>query len=415
MRVTVPTSAQVGAVTACVAACLALTSACDSYEAPCEASPTSSVLDESPAPNTLSTLIRFEVSGDLIVATWLTLAISNDEDFPSYRPSLAQVAVMASDGTLVARHSFPLFEGEPKDELERDNLGFCWTPLGLVVHWTQDSTVSAVGEPPSIRTSLRLQRFFPNGIAAAPIAPINMDCVDCAVRLSAACHQGRATVLFSAWPQDDHEPIPIRSIAWDLVEDQMSSGPVDWLGRASPQSPAPALRVDGDVLLLITSDQAWVVDAEVQLRGGPLPLPVPINRQMQWAGDTFEGTVVWSNAGLAPSDVAASDDVFMRRFDGFGQPITPIARLGASARVAALARDGDEIGVILRDDGQDAFAWADVMGTRLGGDVRLGPELRSSGVASGTGEVLFARGAGRFIHVMGVPGQIQRREILCAR
>lgn len=414
MRAKTPTRVlrpRAGVIAACAACCLTLHPACDSYQPPCDVSPTTSVLDESPAPNTLSTLARFETSGDLIIASWLTLALSEEEDLPTYRPRVAQVALLATDGSLAARHSFPLFEGVATEDLETDNLGFCWSPLGLVVYWTQDSTVSAVGEPPSVRTSLRLQRFTPDGSAASPVAPINMDCVDCVVRLTAACHQGRATVLFSAWPEDGNDSIPARALAWDLAQGQMSSGPVAWLGRSSTQSPAPALRADHDVLLLITTDRAWAVDSEVQLRGGPLPLPVPFNRQMHWADDTFEGTVVWSTAG---GEVASEDDVFMQRFDGFGNPVTRIARLGASARVAALARDGDELGIVLRDDGQDAFAWADVSGTRLGGDVRMGPELRSSG-AAGTTEILLARGSGRFIHVVSEPGRIQRREISCAR
>lgn len=384
---------------------------CESYEPPCTVSPTVQVLDEAPQPGTFSTLTSFSSHESTVVVSWLTFARSEDgTQVP--KPRRGHVAVFGEDGTLSQRHTYELFPDLDEGDVPEDNVGFCWTPAGAVVHWTRDTTLSAVGEPPSIRTGLRLRRITPAGVVEPAFAPVNMHCDDCVVVVAATCHRDSATILLTAWSEDEDEPRPLHALAWNLAADRISSGPVEWLDRASLW-PAPVLRVEHDALVLLTTGRAWVVDAELGLRGGPVPLPASPNRKLHWSADGFESTVAWSTAPATPDGEAPSDHVLIRRYDGYGRPVMPVARLGASAWVASMVRAGSEVGLVLRDGEHDAFAWARDDGTRVGGDVPLGRSFVASGGSTGVGEVLRAPGDGRFLHLVGQPGRVERREIVC--
>jgi len=393
--------------------CCLLAAACDSYEPPCQVR-SRTALEESPSPDVLSSLTELRHHDDRTVASWLTFRVSVSDDFVDHSPSSAEVAVIADDGSVVERHSYPLFEDLESDAIPEDDLGLCWTPSGLVIHWTQDTTLSEVGEPPSIRTSLRLQRITSDGAIAPPLAPLNMDCVDCDVRVMSACHQHTATVLFAAWREAGAEPLPMLALAWDQDTDRTASGPVDWLD-ARHRWPPPALRSDEDSLLLIASDRAWAVDERMHFAGGPIPLPSEASRRVHWSSDAAEGTVSWAET----SELTGAAEVFLRRYDGFGRPLTPKTRLGTADSVGPMARRGGEMGVVFRAGRQDAFAWADPTGKRWGGDVAMGSTLDGSG-ASGVfpgslADLMHARGPGSFLHVTAYPGHILQREISCAR
>ena len=385
--------------------------ACDRYEPPCTTSPEVLVLDETTASGTFSTLTSFSDRDDSVVASWLTFSRSEDDSHPA-KPRLAHVAVLNDDGMLAQRHTYDLFPDFEEKDVPEDHVGFCWTPAGTVVHWTRDTTLSAVGEAPRIRTALRIRQITPAGVAEPAFAPINMDCENCTVIVSATCHRHAATILFTAWSEDEDEPWPLRALAWDFTGERISSGPVDWVDSPS-RWPAPVLRVEHDSLLLLTTGSAWVVDSELGIRGGPIPLPDSANRKLHWSPDTFQSTVAWSTAPSVSETEDSSDHVLLRRYDGYGRPIMPVARLGASAWVAAMVRQDHEVGLVFRDGTHDAFAWASDDGTRTGGDVPLGPSFTVSGSNSGMGDVLRAASAGRFLHLVGQPGRIARREIVC--
>jgi hypothetical protein len=353
---------------------------------------------------------------DTVVASWLTTPSTDTSRGPLSRQTIADVAVVSVDGTLLARYSLPVLQGWSEDDLPEDDFAFCFTPSGLILRWTRETTVSAVGEPPRTRKSLWVQRISLEGQPDPAFAPVNMSCVDCTVRLASACLDNHATVLFSSWPNDPNDdtsdPASLRALSWNLVANQTTSGPVDWLNNPSSQPLAPGLVADKDSLLLFEESQAWAVDSEARLRGGPIPLPVPSNRIARWSGDTYESLVVWSTATVG-SD--SRHDVFLRRFDGYGRPTMAAERLGESSRVVSLAWGEGEVGVVFRDKGGDAFAWADERGTRIGGDVPLGNAPAGAVTLGGNPEWLHAFGNGRFVRITGVPRRMQRTEIRCVQ
>lgn len=393
---------------------------CESYEPPCSADDPILVLEAPAAANTFATYPRLDAAADgTVVASWLTIRTLNDGSLATYLPITAEVAVLAGDGLLLGHYSLPLFEKAASDDEPKENFAFCFTPHGVVLRWTTDTTVSAIGEPPRIRTSLRVQRLSLDGEAHPSFAPLSMDCVNCIVHVDSACYRDHATILFHAWTDDRLEPSPPRALSWNLATDETVAGPISWLEPASPQKPPPTLRNDTDTLLLFEETRAWAVDSEVALRGGPIPLPVTSNYLVHWSGETFESLVVWSLAGSPALEEEPIDDVFMKRFDGYGRPLSAAKRLGASSSVLAFAQNEDDLGLIFGDGGQLSFAWADSSGSRLGGDVRLnkGSTLTSQAgqtIVPGASQLLRALGQGHFVHVTGEPGRLWRREIHCA-
>ncbi len=391
--------------------------ACDAYEPPCSADPPAWVLDEPAPTNTLPSALSLAPGDrDTVVASWLTTPTTEASRGALSRQTNADVAVISVDGTLLERYSLPVLQGWSDDDMPQDDFAFCFTPSGLILRWTRETTVSPIGEPPRTRKSLWVQRISLEGQPDPAFAPLNMSCVDCTVRLTSACLDNHATVLFSSWPNDPNDdtsdPASLRALSWSLVANQTTSGPVDWLGDPSSRSLAPGLVADQDSLLLFDETQAWAVDSEARLRGGPIPLPVPSNRVVRWSADTYESLVVWSAAAVG-SD--ARHDVFLRRFDGFGRPTMPTERLGESSRVVSLAWGKGEVGVVFRDKGGDAFAWADENGTRIGGDVPLGTAPAGAVTLGGTSEWLHAFGNGRFVRITGLPRRMQRTEIRCVQ
>jgi hypothetical protein len=397
---------------------LGITSAsCESYEPPCSARDPILLLEAPAATSTIATYPRLDGTAEgTIVASWLTFRMSN-EISPGILPVTAEIVVLAGDGDVVARYSLPLFESTPVEDVPKSNFAFCFTPLGVILRWTKDTTVSAIGEAPRIRTSLRVQRLSLDGHAQPSFAPLNMDCVNCIVHVDSACQRDHATILFHAWPEDPLETSPTRVLSWNLATDETIAGPLSWIEPASRQAPPPTLRNDAGTLLLVQESGAWAVDSEGSLRGGPIPLPVASNYLVHWAPETFESLVVWSLAGSAINE-QPRDDVFMKRFDGHGRPLTTTKRLGSANRVLALAQDEHDLGLIFGDDGQLAFAWAGTSGSRLGGDVPLGEIPRSNqagqAIVPGASQLLHALGKGRFVHLIGEPGRLWRREIHCA-
>ncbi len=393
---------------------------CESYEPPCSAQDPVLLLEAPAASDTIAAYPRIDSTADgTFVASWLTFRMSADISPAILLPVTAEIAVLAREGNIVARHSLPLFENTPLEDVPTNNFAFCFTPLGVILRWTRDTTVSGIGETPRIRTSLRVQRLSLDGDAQPAFAPLNMDCIDCVVHVDSACHREHATILFHAWPKDPLETSPTRALSWNLASDETIAGPLTWIAPASPQKPPPTLRNDAGTLLLVEESRAWAVDSEGSLRGGPIPLPVASNFLVHWSADTFESLVVWSLAGSTTSGEEPRDDVFMKRFDGHGQPLTTAKRLGSSNRVLALAQDEQDVGLIFGDDGQLAFAWANTSGSRLGGDVPLSktpriPNQTGQVILPGASQILQSLGKGGFVHITGEPGRLWRREIHCA-
>lgn len=398
-----------------VSAVLIAPIACDAYESPCTVDPPVWVLDEPSPSDTLPSAISL-TPGDheTLVASWLTTPAVEASRGLLSRQTTADVAVISVEGTLLERYSLPMLQGWSDDDLPQDDFSFCFTPLGLILRWTRETTVSQVGEPPRTRKSLWVQRLSLEGYPDPAFAPVNMSCLDCTVRLASACRDNHATVLFSSWPNDPEddasEPASLRALSWNLIANQTTSGPVDWLGDPAARSLAPGLASDDDSLLLFDETQAWAIDSEARLRGGPIPQPVPSNRVVRWSGDRYESLVVWSTAEVGGN---ARHDVFLRRFDGYGRPTMPTQRLGEASRVVSLAWGRGEVGVVLRNQGADAFAWADDNGTRTGGDVSLGTAPAGAVTLGATSERLHALGDGRFVRITGVPRRMQRTEIRC--
>lgn len=321
-------------------------------------------------------------------------------------PRSAEIARLAADARLRDRITLPLFR-DTEDRVPEDNVGFCVTDAGVALHWTESVTASEVGQPVVVRERLVLQRMSEQGDSSAPFAPVNMDCVDCLVRVGSACKGLRMLLLMTASTLDGAVQ-PVRMLTWDLSSDQIEYGPVDWLEAPSPDRPAPVPRAEGESILVYLADGFWVLDEQGHVLAGPFTLPQTTSRRVHWSEEDAEATIVWSTAAAEGS---VSDDVLYRRYDGNGVPLMGTKRLGASVHVAAMTRNDSSIGAVLRDEGQDAFAWADLSGERIGGDLRLGPTAFEGGAS----ELLINYGTGRFVHVVGMPGRIRRREIACAR
>ncbi|HQF22239.1 MAG TPA: hypothetical protein PL065_02205 [Polyangiaceae bacterium] len=387
--------------------------ACSGYEPPCSTEPSTWIVDESleeqapffPSlePNDRGTL----------VASWLMTPLAQTSHAGALRDSVVGVAILSQEGRLLERYAFPLFEGWEDDDLPHDNFGFCFSPYGLVLRWTRMSTLSAVGDPPRIRTSLWVQRIFRNGRNEPPYSPANMNCEQCVVQLSGACRDGFASVLFSALPEPSQgsadEP-EILVFSWDLAATRSTSGPLAWLDATPTQASAPYLLGDEKSLWLLTQGQGWPIDAEFRKRAGPIPLPLSNQRFVHFSPSKSETWMTWSVA----SDGKDQQDVFFRRFDKNGVPSTPLARLGEASFLASVARSQGELGAVLRNDGDDYFAWADDRGVRMGGDVPLGPadQVLSGGIRR---EWLMALGGGRFVRLQSFPNRLQRTEIWCER
>lgn len=389
---------------------------CDGYQPPCSVVPMTTAVSEPPAPGDFEAdFALFASEQREIVATWLRYraAQTTNQLPPPILPVAAEVAVVALTGPATQRTTIPLFQGLDVDAVPTDNVGFVWTRDGIVAYWTQDRVTGAEGEEPHIRTQLVMQRISIDGTPEPTVVPINVGCVDCLIRLSGVHADGRVLLLLTQYEETAaaYRSGQVHAVSWSLATGEITSGPIPWLLEQAPTSFPPRLRVDRENVLLATANQLWIVDTAATPLAGPFPLPPASNYAFAWSSEQSRAAVVWTKYATDPHATQPVDDVFFQLLSGHAEPAGPVERLTAAESVVTAAINEGRAGVIVRDRGEDYFVLRGEDGSKIGGDVELGPSSAVGTSASFT--LLRPLGPDRYVRASGVPRRIERQEIIC--
>ena len=356
---------------------------------------------------------------DRFVAVWEKREVPDAG--PDLLPVLTglEVAVLDAHGALVSRETIPA----PADLARRKGSvaeeGVVLEDGATLVHWVQTTTTT--DDDGRVRTAARLEVSYAGNI----FENASSECSHCNLTVAFAS-LGDETVAIVRTEPDIVVPVlgvpppPPKFVALHLHRDRnIEPEEIPWLvpspaGTNDPQAPGLEMAVDALGRIVVTTDgSAWLVDRSLHLLGGPIALP-SADARIAWGPSNDAASIAWSVSPFTEGRSSvqnAKREVF----------VSPHERLSPGRQAVAIARNGNDVGVLFESANRLLFGDADDHGGKNGGDVlvrMLGDGTVSSEYGSPRIQEqieLLARGSGAFTAVTFGSGALTRTEIVCAR
>lgn len=269
----------------------------------------------------------------------------------------AEVAVIATDGSIVERYSVSVTAAATLGPQR-----FFWTGDGIAVVHTHHESFDDPDGTEHRRSELRFEHHSEAGARNIIDLP-GTDCTDCDLSFVSRWLNGRLVVLYSQ--QGPTSPFETQFVTVSGSGTVEHRGTLDWLpGFVQAVQFAPDWNPRTDLLVVGTPTEFWLVDETLARRSGPFGLPFSQTTKVDWNADASMVAVGWSQPPRF--------DLLLQVFDRAGNTIFQAQRISHAVSVESLAIGERLFGIAFFDDAHQETLSVTAEGKgKIGGDIGL--------------------------------------------